>query len=280
LDGGLRIAQCGFVEGQGQGKGVRCHKSAMGNGQCLSWYLSFMTSHAAFAATRWSLILAATDRTAPSAAGRALDDLLRLYWFPLYAYLRRRGLSAHDAQDTTQSFLASLLERESLFDLYPARGKFRSFLLAALSHFLSNQRDHDAARKRGRARTLSFDALSAEARYALEPADTLTPDRLFERRWALALLDQAVARLRAHHAAAGQAALFEALKPALTGDDAQPYGAIAQSLGMSEGAVKVAAHRLRKRYRETLRGLVADTLGGVPDKAAIDEEIAALLGCL
>jgi RNA polymerase sigma-70 factor (ECF subfamily) len=239
-----------------------------------------MTSHAPFAATRWSLILAATDRSAPSAARRALDDLLRLYWFPLYAYLRRRGLSPHDAQDTTQSFLASLLERDALFALSPARGKFRSFLLAALSHFLSNQRDHDAAHKRGRAQTLSFDALSAEARYALEPADTLTPDRLFDRRWALALLDHALAQLQSSYADAGQAALFDALKPALTGDDALPYAAIGQGLGMTEGAVKVAAHRLRKRYRDTLRALVADTLGDAPDKAAVDEEIAALLRCL
>jgi RNA polymerase sigma-70 factor (ECF subfamily) len=245
-------------------------------------------SQARFAATRWSLLLAATDRDAPSAARRALDDLLRIYWFPLYAYLRRRGLSAHDAQDTTQGFLASLLERDDLATLTPARGKFRSFLLAALTHFLSNQRVHAASQKRGSGKVLSFDALSAEARYALEPADTLTPDRLFERRWALALLDQAIERLQATYASTNQAALFEALKPVLTGR-AAPYAQIALQLHMTEGAVKVAAHRLRQRYRDTLRGFVADTLDssgeGPPDKAApseaaISEEIACLLRCL
>lgn len=241
------------------------------------------SSEARFAATRWSLILAARDRAAPSAARRALDDLLALYWFPLYAYLRRGGLSAHDAQDTTQAFLTSLLERNDLATLSPARGKFRSFLLAALTHFLSNQRDHAAAQKRGAGQTLSFDALSAEARYALEPADTLTPDRLFERRWALALLDHAIERLQAAYAATQQSALFEALKPTLTGE-APRSAAVAAQLQMTEGAVKVAAHRLRRRYRETLRTLVADTLEsageGPPDKAAIDEEIACLLRCL
>jgi RNA polymerase sigma-70 factor (ECF subfamily) len=237
-------------------------------------------SHARFLPTRWSLILAANAQT--PGARRALDDLLRIYWFPLYAYLRRRGHAPDQAEDLTQGFLADLLARSDLAALSPAKGKFRSFLLAALTHFVSNQRDHARAQKRGGTHTLfSLHAPpDAESRYALEPVDTFTPERLFERRWALALLDQVLATLRARYAAAGQSALFDTLSPLLTGELTQPYAQLAPTLGLTEPALKVAAHRLRKRYRDTLRAHIAATLPEPASPAQIEEEITHLLNCL
>ncbi|HVX86480.1 MAG TPA: sigma-70 family RNA polymerase sigma factor [Phycisphaerae bacterium] len=237
-------------------------------------------SRARFHPTRWSLILAA-NADSPDAR-RALDDLLRIYWFPLYACLRRRGHAPDQAEDLTQGFLADLLTRNDLAAIRPAKGKFRSFLLAALTHYVSNQRDHARAVKRGGAHAhLSLHAPpDAESRYALEPSHILTPERLFDRRWALALLDQVLATLRARYAAAGQSALFDALSPLLTGELTQPYAQLAPTLGLTEPALKVAAHRLRKRYRDTLRAHIAATLPDPAPPAAIDEEIAHLLNSL
>ena len=232
-----------------------------------------------FAATRWTIVLAAADPQAGTHAQRALAELAQTYWFPLYAYIRRQGHDASRAEDLTQDFFARLLEKKSLAGVDRTQGKFRSFLLASLKNFLANARDRSQAQKRGGGKPLiALDALDAEARYALEPADDLTPERLFERRWAWALLDHALAQLRAEYQASGKARLFDALKPSLTaGPDAVNYADVARQLGMTQPTLQVAAHRLRRHYRETLRNQIAQTVSA-PE--LIDEEITYLLGCL
>jgi RNA polymerase sigma-70 factor (ECF subfamily) len=235
-----------------------------------------MSSPARFATTRWSLINAARDPAAP-AARQALADLCRLYWFPIYSFVRRRGHADDKAQDLTQEFFTRILERDGLATADPQRGRFRSYLLAACQHFLANQHDYETAQKRGGGRAplpLEFD--NADSRYDLEAPGGRTPEQEFERRWALTLLDQALAALRAEYAAAGKAALFERLKASLTGE-AEPYTAIAAELGLSEGAVKVAAHRLRQRYRDCLRAAIAET---IDSEEQIEDEIRALFQAL
>ncbi len=209
----------------------------------------------------------------------ALEELAGLYWFPLYAYIRRRGHGAPQAEDLTQEFFARLVEKRVLAAADRSKGKFRSFLLASVKNFLANEWDKSQTLKRGGGRPLvALDALDAEARYALEPADDLTPERLFERRWALAVLDQVLARLRQEYVARDGGELFEALKGSLAGAaDTPTYEALARRLGMTEGALKVAAHRLRKRYRELLRDEISQT---VASPELVDEEIRYLLGCL
>lgn len=231
-----------------------------------------------FATTHWSLIVAAQDRGAPE-AGAALAELCRAYWYPLYAFIRREGHSADDAQDVTQEFFARLLEKDYLATVDRARGKFRSFLLAACRHFLSNERDRVRAQKRGGGRhALSLDFPGAEQRYSREPAHDLTPEKLFERRWALTLLDQVLARLREEFVRSEKAALFHRLKGFLMGQkDAGRYRQIAEELGMSEGAVKVTVHRLRKRYRELLQEEISRT---VHDPGQVEEEIRDLFVAL
>jgi RNA polymerase sigma-70 factor (ECF subfamily) len=208
-----------------------------------------------------------------------LEDLCRDYWFPLYAFVRARGHSSHEAEDLVQGFLADLLERGDLARLDPAKGRFRSFLRAACDHYLANRRDHDRAAKRGGGVAIvSLDRCDAEGRYAREPAHELTPDRLFERQWALTLLGRVLERLEAEAVQAGKGDLFERLRPALQGDSLAPSArAIGDELGMSEGAVRTAGHRLRARYRELLREEVGRT---TEDPAAVDEEIGALLAAL
>ncbi len=229
-----------------------------------------------FATTHWSLVVAAQG--ASPAAREALAELCRLYWYPLYAYVRRRGHSDDEAQDLTQEFFARLLERNDLARLDPARGRFRAFLLAACRHFLANQRDHAHALKRGGGlRPLSLDLADSERRYASEPSHEQTPERLFERRWALTLLDCVLQRLRQHYETAGQLLLFERLKGSLTGAATDTYAESAAVLGMTEGAVKVAAHRLRQRYRDLLREEIART---VADPGEVDDEIRELFGAL
>lgn len=232
----------------------------------------------AFTATRWSLVLRAADTDAPASA-RALEELARAYWFPLYAYVRHRGHSADLAEDLTQEFFARLLDKNYLADADRSKGKFRCFLLASLKHFLANEWDKRRSVKRGgRHRTIPLNSLEAEARYALEPVDRLTPEVLFERRWALAVLDQVLNRLREYYVQDGKAEFFEAIKQTLTGDPAAgSYAQIADQLNMTEGAVKVAAHRLRSRYRELLREEIAQT---VESPEQVDEEIGHLLQCL
>jgi RNA polymerase sigma factor (sigma-70 family) len=229
-----------------------------------------------FATTRWSLIVAA--RGEAPAARDALAELCQLYWYPLYAYIRRHGHNENDARDLTQEFFTLLLERHDWTKLDQSRGRFRAFLLAACRHFLSNQRDRELALKRGGGRSqLSLDFAAAGQRYLAEPSHEQTPELLFERRWALALLDHVMQRLRQHYETARQSDLFECLKGSLVGGRSDSYAELAARLGMTEGALKVAAHRLRHRYRELLRDEIAQT---VEDPADVDDEIRALFSAL
>jgi RNA polymerase sigma-70 factor (ECF subfamily) len=234
---------------------------------------------AQFAATRWSVVLAAGGGKAGTVRRKALEELALAYWLPLYAYVRRQGSAPHQAEDSIQGFFARLLEKDSIAAVDRSKGKFRSFLLASLKHFLSNERDKARAKKRG-GDVLHFalDTAEAESHYRAEPADDMTPERLYERRWALAVLDQVLAHLRREYADQGKAAMFEALKGSLAGRaDAPAYAQLARRLDTTEGAVKVAAHRLRKRYRQILRDEIAQTVSA-PE--LVDEEIRYLLRCL
>jgi len=224
-----------------------------------------------FLPTRWTLIYTAKEGTSPRAE-EALANLCRSYWYPLYVYVRRCGHDAHEAQDLTQEFFARLLAKNYLSEVERGKGKFRSFLLVCLKHFLANEWDRARARKRGGGQTIV--PLDAESRYTKEPSHELTPDKLFDRQWALTLLDQVLARLRKEFAAEGKAETFNTLKVFLTaGKGAISYAEVARKLGTSDGAAKVAVHRMRKRYRELLRDEIAQT---VSDPARIEEEIRAL----
>ncbi len=230
-----------------------------------------------FATTRWSLVAAAQDPAAPRAR-EALADLCRLYWYPVYAYARRRGHGHHAAQDLTQAFFARLLEKNDLAAADRTRGRFRSYLLTACQHFLANEHDRQTAQKRGGGRThLPLDFEAADGRYSREPADEQTPERVFDRQWALGLLDRALGELRAEYAGSGRAKLFDALKGCLAGGAEVAYAELARELVMTEGAVKVAVHRLRQRYRDRLRGLIADTVA-TPEE--VDDEIRDLFSAL
>ena len=224
-------------------------------------------------------MLAAADRQAGAASRRALEELIRAYWFPLYAFIRRQGNGPQQAEDLTQGFFAHLLEKEGLTTVDRSKGKFRSFLLTALKNFMSDQRDRVRAVKRGGNRQLlSLDALEAEAHYTKELADTMTPERLFERSWALSVLNQVVLRLEREYAERGKTVAFQALRHSLDGQaDGQSHAEIAGQLGMSEGAVRVMAHRMRRRYRELLRDEILQT---VAEAELVDEEIRYLLQCL
>ncbi len=230
-----------------------------------------------FMTTHWSLVLAARDRAEPGAAD-ALGSLCALYWYPLYAFVRRSGYGADEAHDLTQEFFARLLEKDFLAQVDRARGKFRSFLLAACKHFLANQRDHARARKRGGGRPLlSLDAGDAEDRYRVEPAAGLSAEKLFERRWALTLLGQVMARLRGDYESKGKDQVFDRLRGFLVGEKEGGYRRAAADLGLSEGAVKVAVHRLRQRYRELLHEEIGRTAGG-PEEIA--DEVRDLFAAL
>jgi RNA polymerase sigma-70 factor (ECF subfamily) len=231
-----------------------------------------------FATTHWSVIVAARDPAAPQARA-ALAELCRSYWYPLYAYIRRQGHGADAAQDLTQEFFTRLLEKDGLASVDQGKGRFRSFLLAACKHFLANERDRARAQKRGGDRQfVPIDFRDADGRYGSEPAHDATPEKLFERRWALALLEQVLARLRLEYEAGGKSLLFERLKSHLTGDGGGvPHARAAAELELSEGAVKVAVHRLRRRYRELLRETISQT---VNDPAQIDDEIRTLFAVL
>ena len=231
-----------------------------------------------FTTTHWSIVLSAQDRKSRQSE-RALAALCETYWFPLYAYVRRSVFSSHDAQDLTQEFFAQLLEKDFLKDVDYRRGKFRSFLLAALKHHLGHHRERARAKKRGGGRVpFSLDFDDAENRYHLEPEDPATPERLYLRRWALTLLDRVVRRLEDESIRAGKAETFVGLKEFLTADrQSRPYRQAAESLGMTEGAVKVAVHRLRRRYRELLREEIAQT---VADPAEVDDELGELFSAV
>jgi DNA-directed RNA polymerase specialized sigma24 family protein len=230
-----------------------------------------------FATTHWSMVLAARDRAEPG-ADDALASLCDLYWYPLYVYVRRRGYSADATPDLTQEFFARLLEKGFLADVDRGKGKFRSFLLVACNHFLANERDRERAQKRGGGRPiLSLDAADAEGRYLTEPAGGLSPEKLFERRWALALLQQVMGRLRSDFEAKGKGRVFDHLRGFLVGEKGGGYRGAADTLGMSEAAVKVQVHRLRQKYRELLHEEIGRTVGS---REEIDEEIRSLFAAL
>jgi RNA polymerase sigma-70 factor (ECF subfamily) len=231
-------------------------------------------SRASFHTTRWSVVAAA------GAEGReALATLCSTYWYPLYAYARRSGRSADDARDLTQGFFARLLEKHDLARADPARGRFRSYLLSAFQNFMSNERERERALKRGGGAALvPIDVIHAETRFSQEPADPREPDRMFEREWALALLDRALARLADEQAHAKKGDVFAVLRGHLTaGEDAATSAQITEQTGLSENAARVALHRLRKRYGELLRLEVVETL---PDGREVEDEIRDLFDAL
>jgi len=227
-----------------------------------------------FVTTRWTVVLAAGRKSSPH-SDRALAELCQQYWYPLYAYVRRRVNSREDAEDLTQGFFARFLEKNYLEGLAAERGKFRAFLLAALKHFLANEWDKAGRQKRGGGvQHLSLDWQQADDRFHFEPPDQATPDRLFDREWALALLERVIERLQAECAAEGRAELFAHSRGYLmVGEAAITYAEAAAKLGMDEGAVRVAVHRLRKRYRELLREEIGQT---VNDPAQVAEELKSL----
>ena len=227
-----------------------------------------------FTTTHWSVVLAAADQERPEAA-QALETLCRTYWYPLYAYVRRQGCSPEDAQDLTQAFFARLIEKHYLGQVDQQKGRFRSFLLAALRHFLSDQRDQARTLKRGGAAPhVSLDAQDAEARYRLEPVDRMDAEKIFERRWAMTLLQRALSRLRDENAAAGKAHAFEALKDFVAGENDVSCGEVAVQMGLSERAAKSVLHRLRQRYRALVREEIAQT---VAEPEEVDAEIRHLI---
>jgi RNA polymerase sigma-70 factor (ECF subfamily) len=222
-------------------------------------------------------VLAAGGKKDKTQAEQSLERLCRVYWSPLYAYVRRQGESPHDAQDLTQEFFATLLEKNFLASVDPKKGRFRSFLLASLKHFLSNERDKARAQKRGGGHSpLPLDFTGEETHLHFEAADKLTPEILFERRWATTLLEQTLARLRQEYAGQGKEPLFEQLKLTLTeGRGSVAYSALAASLNLSEAAVKMAVYRLRQRYRECLRAEIAQTVATADE---IEDELRHVMG--
>ena len=215
-----------------------------------------------FVTTHWSVVLSAGNGGDGSGAGEALERLCQTYWYPLYAYARRRGASPHDAQDLTQEFFARLLAGHWIAEAARRRGRFRSFLLSAMKHFMANEWNKARTQKRGAGQpVLSLDDESAERRYRLEPAENATPETLFERGWALALLEGVLARLEEDYRREGKSAWMEAMRPSLATDrEAVDYADMAGKLGVTETAARVAAHRLRQRYRRLIRAEVAGTV--------------------
>jgi RNA polymerase sigma-70 factor (ECF subfamily) len=229
-----------------------------------------------FPTTRWTLVVAAGDPQRKEARS-ALVFLCENYWYPLYAYLRRRGYPADQAQDLTQEFFIRLLEGRYLDRADPEKGRFRSFLLTSLKFFVADEEDRHRARKRGGGMVVPLEFSSGEERYQREPAHGETPERIFERRWALSMLDRVVERLRNEFVHHGRAEHFERLKMFLLGQSDAPYAELAREMNTSEGALKVAIHRLRKRYRDLFRQEIADT---VADPAEVESELRYLAAVL
>ncbi len=233
---------------------------------------------AGFAATQWTVVLAAAqERSAGSDAAdaaAAMATLCQTYWYPLYAYVRRSGHDAHAAEDLTQEFFARLLSKDYLASVDRRKGKFRSFLLASLKHFLANEWDRAKALKRGGGqRVLSLNAGDAESRFATISSESLSPEKGFDRQWAVTVLNQALERLQAEYAG-DAAAVFQALKGFLTETEtSRPYAVVARELDMTEAAIKSAVHRLRKRYRQLLRIQIAQTVASADE---VEEEIRQL----
>jgi len=232
-----------------------------------------------FATTHWSLVGAARPGEASQTRAReALEELCRAYWYPLYAFVRSGGYSAVDAQDLTQTFFARIIETGGFATADRERGRFRSYLLGAMKHFLANQWHRAQTQKRGgQVRFIEFDALDPEARYAGVSQQSDNPEHIFDREWALQTIAGALQELRDEMAKAGKGEQFDALKGSLTGQDESPREQIAVRLGMSTGAVKVAVHRLRQRYRKLLRAAIAET---VSNEADLDDEMRYLVAVL
>jgi DNA-directed RNA polymerase specialized sigma24 family protein len=232
----------------------------------------------AFVTTRWTVVLKAGEG-GDVGGDEAMAQLCRMYWYPLYGYVRRSGFSQHDAEDLTQEFFARLLAKNYIGDVDREKGKFRSFLLACLKHFLSNERKHARRLKRGGGQAfVPLDDDSVETRYLAEAAIDLTPGKLFDRCWALTVLTRVLEALRREHLEAGKGASFECLKPFLTADETQPAQArLATELGMTPAALKMAVSRLRRRYRELLRATIAET---VVNPADVEEEWRHLIEAL
>jgi len=240
--------------------------------------ISARASAGVFATTHWSVVLAAGHSSTPGAQ-EALETLCRTYWYPLYVYVRGQGQGPHDAQDLTQEFFARLLEKKYLRLADPDRGKFRAFLLKSLKHFLVNEWEKARTQKRGGGQcTIPLDADIAESRYAAEPVQALTLDQVYEKRWAVTLIEAVLARLRENYEADGRLPVFETLKGFIWGDQSTlSYADAASQLGLTEGALKVAVHRLRGRYRELLRAEIAKT---VETPGEVDEELQHLIAVL
>lgn len=256
-----------------------CKSTALCYGECVlpGREIPPSTARAQFTTTHWSVVLAAGQDTPDGR--QALEPLCRTYWYPLYAYVRRRGYEPEEARDFTQSFFARLLEKDLLARASPERGRFRSFLLTAMQHFLADERDRASALKRGGGQSiLSWEELTPEARYAAEPAENCSPDKLFERRWALTILDQAWNRLGEEYRAEGKGELFERLRQFISAEGSGlAYAEAATVLGMVENTVKSHVHRMRRRYRGLLRAEIAQT---VADPADVADEIRHLLAVL
>jgi RNA polymerase sigma factor (sigma-70 family) len=232
-----------------------------------------------FATTQWSLVLAAGQQRDDVHASEALERLCRIYWYPLYAYIRRRGYTPEDAEDLTQEFFAQLLARGYVARADPHAGKFRSFLLAGINYLLCDERDRGRRLKRGGGqKVISFDEKAAEDRYRLEPADRMTPERMFERSWVATLLERAAGRLRKEYSAAGKAGLLDQLTEfRLDAIGQRTYREVAAQLGLSESGVKSAILRLRRRHHQLVREEIAET---VADPSEVDGEIRYLLRML
>jgi RNA polymerase sigma factor (sigma-70 family) len=231
-----------------------------------------------FTTTHWSVVLAASDATSPRAE-MALAELCRTYWYPLYAFVRRKGNSPHDAEDLTQAFFARLLERNYVAQADRERGRFRTYLLAALTHFLADEWDKARRLKRGGGREIiSFDAASAEERYRLEPVDQLDAAKLYERRWVTTLFERVLARLEEEFHGSGKSELFEQLKGSLLAEErGLSYSELGNQLGLKEDAVKQAVHRMRRRYRELFREEIAQTVAGPGE---VEDELKHLFAVL
>jgi RNA polymerase sigma factor (sigma-70 family) len=231
-----------------------------------------------FTPTHWSMVLAAGQNSAPEAA-QAIEKLCSTYWYPIYAFIRREGCSPHDSQDLTQGFFAWLLQSDQLRTADPQLGKFRAFILARVKNYLSDQRKKAHALKRGGGQpVISLDAVAAEERYSFEPATGVTPEVLFERHWALTVMDRTVARLRQEYIEADRAELFEELRHFQAGEEtSRSYAEVAQRLSLSEGAVKSAIFRMRRQHRNLLREEIAHTVATLAD---VDAEIRHLITVL
>jgi RNA polymerase sigma-70 factor (ECF subfamily) len=231
-----------------------------------------------FRSTHWSVVLAARDKDSPTAV-EALEALCRAYWVPLCAFVRRLGYQPHDAQDLTQAFFTRLLEKDTLAQVAREKGRFRAFLIASMKHFLANEWDRANSLKRGGAVTfIPWEDDHAARHFRLEPAPDLSADVIYDRQWALTVLERVFVRLRAESATAGKAQLFDALRSYLSGESSgTPYAEAGAALGMTAGAVQVAVHRLRRRYGELLRDEIANTVSQPKD---IEDELRYLLAAL